>query len=576
MTRLSTQSRQHPQTEAKQRMMQQTSRLPLRVSLQRGETHWQVEADLVDTLFDEQDLRLKDWLKAGKATIVKTGPHRTVYKLHLPEGRFYLKHYRIADWQAQLQNLFRPTKAELEWKAALRLIDLQINTFEPVALGKTCSNGLVKDSYLISREIENIETVQEFVQQTLNRSPLPRQTVLRRQLALELGRITARMHAGGLIHRDYHAGNLLVRVEPDQEMQLWLIDLHAAHTCRRLTLSRIEKNLSLLSHFFSHYSSKADRFRFIQTYWTTLRDATKARDRQLQLPDFPETVRRIESYCRLAGQIAFRKADRKWSRGNRRLIIADSPTACCRGIAELGHSRLEKIRENPKTVLSTQNGSDVVECTLDGMSVCGRLTEIKSRCRSRKTRFGKQWSPVRRAWEIGHAFGRRGIATPRPILFVEQSSGAESKQYLLTEDIAEAVSLEEWLKLSRPASTCSASRDEQQLIRSLAERIHKLHAFGFDHSQLTARNILVSPEVGGKKSAETYQVWLTSLEHVQSRTQLTRKQIILSLTQLNASLPSKFRVRNSLRMKFLKYYLGDAFQQDWKEFWRTGNSGEQR
>ena len=76
--------------------------------LNRGKTCWTVQSHLVDALFDARGVRIEELLQTGEAEIIKTGPHRTVYRLSLPLGRFYLKHYRIPDWRALFQNLFRP------------------------------------------------------------------------------------------------------------------------------------------------------------------------------------------------------------------------------------------------------------------------------------------------------------------------------------------------------------------------------------------------------------------------------------------------------------------------------------
>ena len=82
---------------------------------------------------------------------VKTGPHRTVYRLSLALGEFYLKHFRINNWKTLLLNALRPTKADLEWNAALRIARLGLPTFEPVALGQIRRAGLVADSFLVSK-----------------------------------------------------------------------------------------------------------------------------------------------------------------------------------------------------------------------------------------------------------------------------------------------------------------------------------------------------------------------------------------------------------------------------------------
>ena len=94
------------------------------VRVRRGACRWEMAAFAANWLDEDGELPIADWLALGWAEIVKTGPHRTVYRLVLPQGMFYLKHYRCPDWQAVLQNLVRPSKAELEWRAAMRVSDL--------------------------------------------------------------------------------------------------------------------------------------------------------------------------------------------------------------------------------------------------------------------------------------------------------------------------------------------------------------------------------------------------------------------------------------------------------------------
>ena len=70
----------------------------------RGSTRWNVVPGLVGEFFDDQGLRLSQWKQNGQASVVKMGAHRAVYRLELPSGQYYLKHYRIPGLRAQLQN----------------------------------------------------------------------------------------------------------------------------------------------------------------------------------------------------------------------------------------------------------------------------------------------------------------------------------------------------------------------------------------------------------------------------------------------------------------------------------------
>src|SRR5882757_4088708 len=86
--------------------------------IDRNGVTWIMRADLVDDVLPAIQQTIAGCSAGTVTTTVKTGPHRTVYRLVLDGGDFYLKHFRIADRKALLQNVLRRSKAELEWRAA--------------------------------------------------------------------------------------------------------------------------------------------------------------------------------------------------------------------------------------------------------------------------------------------------------------------------------------------------------------------------------------------------------------------------------------------------------------------------
>ncbi len=128
---------------------------------------WTMQADLAPQLVPGLRRAVANPAVDRSVETVKTGPHRTVYRLSLALGEFYLKHFRINNWRTLLLNAFRPTKADLEWHAALRIARLGLPTFEPVALGQIRRGGLVADSFLVSRGIPQAIPLDEFAALTL-------------------------------------------------------------------------------------------------------------------------------------------------------------------------------------------------------------------------------------------------------------------------------------------------------------------------------------------------------------------------------------------------------------------------
>ena len=50
-----------------------------------------------DILLGPDGLRLDEWREAGLLTTVKSGPHRIVYCVRLPEATIYIKHFLVPE-----------------------------------------------------------------------------------------------------------------------------------------------------------------------------------------------------------------------------------------------------------------------------------------------------------------------------------------------------------------------------------------------------------------------------------------------------------------------------------------------
>src|SRR5262249_8167394 len=149
------------------------------------------------------------------------------YRVALPGLCVYVKHFRLADTRAWLRELVRPSKARMEYERARAVAARGVPTITPLALGER-SRG-PGDSFLITLGWEGTEPLSAFVEKPLVRLGPARRARVRQRLALELARLVARMHDTGIVHNDLHTGNLLVRLDPDDQPRLSLIDLHAVH-----------------------------------------------------------------------------------------------------------------------------------------------------------------------------------------------------------------------------------------------------------------------------------------------------------------------------------------------------------
>src|SRR5262249_36998016 len=157
-----------------------------------------------------------------RAEVVKTGPHRTVYRVALPGGTVYVKHCRIMGPRAWAREVLRPAKARLEFENALALRDRDIPAVVPLAWG--CPDSRPPgEGYLLTRSGDGVVPSVEFVDRVMPTLPPAARNGVRRQLALALGAFMAQLHDAGVAHPDPHAGNILVELPPSHLPRFYLI-----------------------------------------------------------------------------------------------------------------------------------------------------------------------------------------------------------------------------------------------------------------------------------------------------------------------------------------------------------------
>lgn len=488
--------------------------------------------ELADVLAGSGGLRIDAWRCEGSATIVKAGRHRTVYRVALPQGTFFAKHFHAAGWTARLPDLVRPCKAERELSSIRCLAAAGIPTVEPVAVAMRRTGPLLVESWLVTRAIETAETLDEFL---VRQSGAGWPHGLRQHLAERLGAFVARLHRCGLHYRDLHAGNVLVRVESNGALRLWLIDPHPLRKRRRLSTRQAAGNLAQFQHFFSTRTTPAERLRFLEAYWGHLFDRTLSRrERRARLPE-------IESASRRWSRRAFDKADRKWHDGHRKLIIIRREGVHCRGVAELGEDILAQVAAEPEAAGTLIPAAIDVAVQKRVWKQCdGDEPPVVDRRWLGRTR---RWGRARAVWEIGHALLRRGIPTPRPLLFCEMATGGLRSEFVVTESAG-----------TSPVSGAVVERSA--FLHSAGRLLRRLHENGFLHAGLSPGVFLAGRRRG--------KAVIGGVESIEPVGRVSRRQVVAQLARLNSR-----SVRPTERLRFLLAYLGWRRRSDWKPLWRA-------
>lgn len=536
--------------------------------------------------------------RQGRVSVVKTGPHRTVYHLRSAQGEFYLKHYHARGALVWLKHLVRRTRAEHECAMALRLSSAGLKTIRPVAVGVVRHAGSPCESLLITRAIADAVPLDEFCVRQLTGRHRHEAAVLRARLARAAGIFLARLHRAGGDHRDLHAGNLLVELDDAGEVLLSLIDLQALRFRRHLSPTDKRRALAAFNQFFAGKATQTDRLRFWRAYgaaepavakpaarsfWDLLawslgwqipaldaanRSGPSARDAVLRRGEEAELARGALS--------GWRRADRAWARGNRHVRIVTSGACRGRGVADLPPHWLKSYVESPEQLLAADSVvrfcKQSARCRValaslpfstGAVGVCVKSVILRKRLSRWLGRW--RWSGVRRAWEIGHALLRRGIDTPRPLLMVEKQRGAGRRGYLVTEWIAATLTARDFT-IERLPGLSGDQRDAwlRAHARRLAVQLRRMHESGFDHRDLKLSNLLVS------RNPEDPRVWLLDLEGVRVWKRLPWQRGVQNLARLEVSAHEQGLYGKTLRLRFLRWYLGEEFQANWRIWWKAG------
>jgi serine/threonine protein kinase len=532
--------------------------------------------DLV--LLGENGLRLEEWREAGILTTVKSGPHRIVYCARLPHATIYIKHFLVPNRRAILRQWVRRGKGRNEGKRSEHLATIGVPTITPVALGEQRKRKFLFENYLVTPAISDTIPLDEFLERQLATWSEPRRSRVRRKLARAVAVMTARLHNAGLLHHDFHPGNILLRLDHSEEPELFMIDLDAMRKCRRVTWKLARQNLALLDHYFWLRSSRTDRYRFLKTYLRTRTESPPA------LGGF---AREIEDTTRLWAERLWRRWGRRCRSSNKYFEVFRGTHTRCVASRFLDESEIRPLLEDPDLpfrqpdaiVLKNSRTTTVAETT---MLVRGRMTQVIYKRFNRKKwldplltlfRPSRAW----RSWQAGQDLASRGIPTPQNLAFLSLKRTFKDdpffwflphETYLITEKLEGAQTLSSYVSQVLTALPPQERRARIRSLRaSLAFLIRSLHDRSLSHRDLKASNILINVEDDSRKD----ELSLIDLVGVSLQHPLPESRRIQNLARLCLSLSSvPGRTRSDL-LQFLRLYLpwGLSPHNDWKGLWRA-------
>jgi len=238
------------------------------------------------TLWAGQDAFRAARALQGKVLRERDG-RRTLRTLVAGRG-YYLKLHRGVGWSEILKNLLTARLpvlgAEQEWLAIRRLTELGVDTMRVVAFGRRGSNPARLESFIVTEELAPTVSLEDYCRDWPTNPPAP---ALKRALIARVAEMAARMHRGGVNHRDCYICHFLLHTDPaptPQRLRLSLIDLHRAQV-RPVPAPRRWRDKDLAALHFSSLAiglTRRDRLRFLRTYFAQpLREILRTEGRLL-------------------------------------------------------------------------------------------------------------------------------------------------------------------------------------------------------------------------------------------------------------------------------------------------------
>jgi tRNA A-37 threonylcarbamoyl transferase component Bud32 len=553
--------------------------------------HWSVAPELCGELFAANGLRLEEWLRAGHARVVKSGPHQTVYHVILPGLNFHLKHYRLMNLRAWVRQLLRPAKARGEYERAKAVAARRVPTINALGIGqRRLGPG---PSYLLTESLEGTEPLNTFVETSLHRLEPERRAIIGQGLARELGKHIARMHDAGIFHSDLHPGNLLVRLEGGDRVRLYLIDLHDVRLGRPLKWRAAQQNLIIFNRWFVLRSSRSERLRFFRAYCGERATLAAAGGRPTR-PWGDHPAMRL-AVGRELERRTWNSNIRFWRQREERCLVSNRyyQRIRSRGVAgyavrELEPSSLSALVADPdepfrwpQTRILKHSGSSTVaeiEFRVGGIIRPVIYKRFSATAWSDPWTGLVRWSGALKSWIYGHALRDRLLPTARPLaVFHRRRRGLPRDGYLLSEKVPDAVDLRVHVESLNRLPEGERRAALRRRIDEVSRLVRELHRRRLLHRDLKAANILVqSPtsKVQGQNSwpggNDFGPLWLIDLAAISRQAKLPRARRLQNLGRLHASFRENPRLTRTDKLRFLRTYLqwGLLGRGGWKRWWR--------
>ncbi len=528
-------------------------------------------ADHVDVLNNPQ----------GRLEQIKQNASRTVFRGHIGDVEFYLKHFHSRTIPHRLARIMGFSEAGREMRFSQYLTDHGVPTPPPLAM--MCGGG---KEWLVTKAVAPATPADQWHLRQLHSGPEGWRTI--QKVIVALGSMIGRMHAAGVMHGDLHCGNVLVRTDTDPP-KLVLTDLHRVRRRRKISRRARVINLAQLFHDRFTFTSRTERLRFLTEYLRVSGESDKLRSWQQMIERFAarhtrrqhaQRDRRIFGRNQYFSPITLPGG---W-RGN--VVLASKRRTVGSKAADMVFEQRawQQALSNPDALFS----GDGVEVIKDSKSsqVVRRKLQIGEHSVDvfiKRPRRKKSWkiladcfrqSRPARAFQLGHSLLTRRIPTALPLATLRKRIGPLLIDSILITEAVDACHLNKFLntwlssppKGDRPLDAQQQHRLGQDVLWQLGRVLQRLHDNCFRHRDLKATNLLVY-----WKPDDPPSIVLVDLDGVSQVRRVTMRQRFQGLMRLNVSLLECPVVNRAGRLRMLLGYFRrpGSGRIEFKPYWRV-------
>lgn len=512
---------------------------------------------------------------------IKKNASRTVYRGQIDGQCVYLKHYHSRTLLHRMGRLLGASDARREMHCMQHLSSSGVPTAE--ALACMCDNGT---EWLASLAVAPAESADIWHAKQIKAGDVGRRAT--QKVIANLAEMVGRMHSAGVIHRDLHCGNVLIRTD-GPEPRLVITDLHRVFRRRRLSRCARAANLAQIFHDRYELTTRTERLRFLKHYLRSSGAEGTLRGWQLLVAHFAWRHRR--------GQHAQR--DRRIT-GDNKYFAGIKLKGGWRGRVVLASKRQMSFSDAGREVFTTEvwrealgkpeelfAGPDVevVKDSASSLVVRRKLTVGTATLDVfiKRTRRKYAWKvlvdclrPSRplRAFRLGHSLLTRRIATALPLAAIERRGGPFLRDSILITEAVDGRQLHEflstWLAVPPrgdvPLSIAQQRQLAQDVLWQLGRMVQRLHDNQFAHRDLKANNIFITWSMGSPP-----EVVLIDLDGLSMRWHLSMTRKFQGLMRLNVSLLKCPQVNDAGRLRMLLGYLRrpGCGRINFKPYWRV-------